>query len=260
MRRRTGWLLACLVVLAIVCLAVYGVQLPGVGRLLPPGVAPTPAASSPSGQKPAPDKAVREKATFVSVIDGDTIKSSAGKVRLLGIDTPERGECGYDAASKVLKKLLSRGDRLTLELPAGENDEDEYGRLIRYVATADGVDLGLKQLQKGNAVARYDSWDGYPEHPREADYRAAQLATLSPEGSVITTTCRGKAAASVAPAEPHDSWWESYSSCGRLKRNPGGHPTGPFARDDPAQAVIYDWFANRTGNHGDGDGDGLACE
>ncbi len=259
MRRTTGWLLGCLVVLAVVCLAVYGVEVPGLGRLLPPDAMPTPAATS-AGRETTPGKVVREKATFVSVVDGDTIKSSAGKVRLLGIDTPERGECGHDEASRVLKGLLSRGDRLTLELPAGENDKDEYGRLIRYVATADGVDLGLKQLTAGNAVARYDSWDGYPSHPRESDYRAAQLATLSPEGAVITTSCRKKAAASAAPVGEQGRWWESYSSCGRLKRNPGGHPTGPFARDDPGQSEIYDWFANRTGNHGDGDGDGLACE
>lgn len=29
---------------------------------------------------------------------------------------------------------------------------------------------------------------------------------------------------------------------------------------DPAEAAIYDWFANGTGNNGDGEGDGLACE
>ncbi len=257
MTKTTGWLLACLVVLAVVCLGVYGVPLPGIGRILPPVAAPAPTAS-PAGHATPAAKAVREKATFVSVVDGDTIKSSAGKVRLLGIDTPERGECGHEAASAVLERLVSRGDPITLELPAGENAEDSYGRLIRYVTTADGVDLGLKQLKKGNAVARYDSWDGYPAHPREADYHAAQLATLSPDGAVVTTSCRGKA--TTAPAKVQDRWWESYSSCGRLKRNPGDHPTGPFARDDPAQAEIYDWFANRTGNHGDGDGDGLACE
>lgn len=27
-----------------------------------------------------------------------------------------------------------------------------------------------------------------------------------------------------------------------------------------AEAEIYDWFANRTGNNGDGNQDGIACE
>jgi hypothetical protein len=56
-----------------------------------------------------------------------------------------------------------------------------------------------------------------------------------------------------------DEWWRQYSSCTKLKKNPNGHPTGPFARDNPAEAAIYDWFAHGTGNNGDGEGDGLAC-
>jgi len=50
----------------------------------------------------------------------------------------------------------------------------------------------------------------------------------------------------------------------------GGSPRcqerGPLRRElygprvDPAEAAIYDWFANGTGNNGDGEGDGLACE
>lgn len=57
-----------------------------------------------------------------------------------------------------------------------------------------------------------------------------------------------------------DEWWRHYTSCTRLKRNEIGHPIGPFSRDDPDQAAIYEWFAHGTGHDGDGDGDGLACE
>lgn len=216
--------------------------------------APTSASNSEStGTEPA-----SEQITFVSVVDGDTIETSAGTVRIIGIDTPERGECGDDQAAAAIVSQLAPGDMVTLELPAGENDQDQYGRLIRYVTTATGADLGLLQLLAGHAVARYDSTDGYPAHPREADYRAAQLATLSPGGSVITVTC--DAASAVPPADATDRWWEQYSSCTKLKKNTVGHPAGPFNRDGPTQAEPYDWFANRTGNGGDGDGDGLACE
>ena len=42
-----------------------------------------------------------------SVIDGDTIILATGEhVRLLGIDTPERGECYYQEATDFLKSLL----------------------------------------------------------------------------------------------------------------------------------------------------------
>lgn len=195
--------------------------------------------------------------TFVSVVDGDTIETSAGTIRIIGIDTPERGECGHDHASAALTSVLVPGEDVVVELPAGQNDQDRYGRLIRYVSTAAGVDLGLVQLQAGNAVARYDSRDGYPAHPREAEYHSAQRASSGPDGSVVTVTCQ---TAAVPPPPSSDAWWEQYSSCTKLKKNGSGHPTGPFHRDDPAQAAPYEWFANGTGHGGDGDLDGLACE
>lgn len=207
-------------------------------------------AAEPSGKSDA-----AAIATFVAVIDGDTIETSAGTVRLIGIDTPERGECGHDEASAAISSVLAADDAVTLELPAGQNDQDRHGRLIRYATSPSGIDLGMLQLESGNAVARYDSRDGYPAHPREQDYHAAQRATVGPDGSVITIGCQ---AAAFAPLM--DRWWEEYSSCAKLKRNDVGHPIGPFSRDDPAQAAIYEWFAIRTGNGGDGDGDGLACE
>jgi endonuclease YncB( thermonuclease family) len=219
--------------------------------------ATTPTPTLVPGAASAGSEPAAEQITFVSVIDGDTIETSAGTVRIIGIDTPERGECGNDAANAAIESQLAPGDTVTLELPSGENDQDQYGRLIRYVTTAAGVDLGLLQLQAGNAVARYDSSDDYPAHPREADYHAAQLATLS-EGSVITVACQPPAV--LPPPASADRWWEQYSSCTKLKNNTVGHRTGPFNRDDPTQAEPYDWFANRTGNNGDGDRDGLACE
>lgn len=210
-------------------------------------------------------------ATFLSVVDGDTIETSAGTVRLMGVDTPELGECGHDDASIAIGRILSPGDEVTLELTDGQNDRDDYGRLIRYVTTADGVDLGLLQLEAGNALARYDSTDGRPAHPREAAYHAAQLATPGPDRSVVTLACQAPTETPTAPAdaaapsqtiapETSDPWWMKYSSCTKLKKNTVGDPTGPFSVDDPAQVEIYNWFAYGTGNRGDGDGDGLACE
>lgn len=53
--------------------------------------------------------------------------------------------------------------------------------------------MGSAVLGAGLAVARYDSTDGYPAHPRESDYRAAQTATLPADGSVVTADCRAAA-------------------------------------------------------------------
>lgn len=221
--------------------------------------------------EPEPVVEAASEVTFVAVIDGDTVETSAGKIRIIGIDSPERGQCGYDEASMAIGQLLAPGDPVELVKPEGQNDQDRYGRLIRYVITADGVDIGLMQLQAGNAVARYDSTDGYPKHPREADYHAAQIATKDPQGPVVTTVCAGMdatapdqelVAAPVPAPDPGqtDSWWTQYSSCTKLKKNTVGHPKGPFNVNDPAQAPMYEWFAHGTGNRGDRDGDGLACE
>lgn len=218
-----------------------------------------------------PTASATASVTFASVVDGDTIQTSAGTVRIIGIDTPERGQCGHDEASMAIGRLLASGDPVTLELPAGQNDRDQHGRLIRYVLTSKGVDLGLMQLEAGHAIARFDSTDGYPAHPRQAAYHAAQVASAGPDGAVVPVVCQGKSTASVAPApqsvapsteasEPEEPWWRQYSSCTKLKKNTAGHPKGPFRKNVPAEADIYDWFANGTGNRGDGDNDGLACE
>lgn len=217
-------------------------------------------------------------AALISVTDGDTIKTTAGNVRVIGIDTPERGECGYKAAAKTIKALVRKGDSVRLILPNAQNDTDHYGRLLRYVETTSGVDIGLEQLTTGNAVARYDSRDGYPAHPREAAYHEATIAKLTSSGSVITTRCKASGGGSSASGSSNSgsalssgsgsgsgsssggNWWLAYSSCTQLKKNTVGDPVGPFNRDKAAEAKIYDWFANGTGNHGDGDDDGLACE
>jgi len=230
--------------------------------VLIPTRAPTPSASStakPETPTAASDGTASIPAEFTSIIDGDTVETSVGTVRIIGIDTPERGECGHDEASASIGRLLVGGAPITLSLPPGENDRDAHGRLIRYVTTATGDDIGLVQLEAGHAVARYDSHDGYPAHPKEEAYRAAQIAHLDTNGKVVTIPCTLVIEEPLA-VDDAARWWEKYMSCAKLKKNAVGDSTGPFARDDAAQAEIYDWFANRTGNRGDGDGDGLACE
>lgn len=220
-------------------------------------------ASPPTETTATPTASWNTTATFVAVVDGDTVVTSEGTVRIIGIDTPERGECGHEEASGAIGKLLAGGEPVELLYPEGQNNMDRHGRLVRYVITEDGVDLGLMQLEAGNAIARYDSTDGYPEHPRQASYQAAQITAAGPDGSVITLACRDRSPGVVAPfTEPNegDRWWTQYTSCSKLKKNTARHPTGPFRKDDPEDAAIYDWFANGTGNRGDGDSDGLACE
>lgn len=113
--------------------------------------------------------------TVTHVVDGDTVDVSTGeRIRLIGIDTPERGECGYEEATERVEQLVA-GAEITLAAGA-QDDTDRYGRLLRYVE-ADGVDVGQALIDEGLAISRYDSSDGYGSHPKEDAYQRSDEAT-----------------------------------------------------------------------------------
>lgn len=87
--------------------------------------------------------------SVVRVIDGDTLDTGAGRIRLYGIDAPERGEDCFDEATDELKRLASsrvrteRGARLT----------DPFDRNLRYLYTEAGASIDELLVSKGLAVA-----------------------------------------------------------------------------------------------------------
>jgi micrococcal nuclease len=112
-------------------------------------------------------------ATVVSWSDGDTVVTSVGKVRLIGINAPDTGECGYGKATKSAKALAPVGSTVTLTAPTGHDDTDQYGRLLRYVGVGT-VDIGRRQIKAGS-VAKFDSTDGYGAHPKQKRYRKTDI-------------------------------------------------------------------------------------
>ena len=178
--------------------------------------------------------------SVTGVIDGDTIDVTrdgrSERVRVIGIDTPERGICGYSEASAALRSLV--GDRDVELSPGAVDDRDRYGRLLRYV-DVNGADAGLALLEQGYAIARYDSRDGYGFHPRETAYVPADAATPD--------TCPNSAAVSQPRAltgggSASDDPWTSCSAAEAAG-------AAPVLRGDA-----------RYGAHLDGDGDGVGCE
>jgi endonuclease YncB( thermonuclease family) len=166
---------------------------------------PEPAApkTSPRATSPAPAASARWVVT--KVVDGDTIWASrAGvthKVRVIGIDTPEIGQCGYSEASRNLRGIIG-GQQVTLTAGA-RDDVDRYGRLLRYV-DVNGVDAGLRQIKQGFAVARYDSRDGYGRHSREAAYvRADRSSPKAPCAMPSTGTGISSAGSWPLPGDKH---------------------------------------------------------
>jgi endonuclease YncB( thermonuclease family) len=90
------------------------------------------------------------------VIDGDTFTTSGNqRVRLFGVDTPERGEKCYREATDRLRQLA--GGEVRVEL--GPRSKDRYGRLIYYAYTLDGdsideilVSEGLAKADQGDSL------------------------------------------------------------------------------------------------------------
>ena len=64
------------------------------------------------------------------IIDGDTIKANNISIRLLGINSPERGEEYYDEAKEFLKKEISNE---IVKLEFGKDKKDRYGRTLAYI-------------------------------------------------------------------------------------------------------------------------------
>jgi micrococcal nuclease len=95
------------------------------------------------------------RGTVSSVVDGDTlgVRLAAGRserVRLIGIDTPEVGQCLADRATKTAR-LLAQGRPVTLIGDGTQATRDRYGRLLAYVWLPRGRDLGFQLISQGLA-------------------------------------------------------------------------------------------------------------
>lgn len=194
-----------------------------------------PAAVQPSKRKTQKAKPEPPRSWLVTrVIDGDTIELGNGaSVRIIGIDTPEQGECGYQMASDHMSRLVL-GKRVVLSR-VGENT-DRYGRWLRYVNIG-RMDAGLRQIRRGFAIARYDSRDGYGRHPRQTGYirldRQVRNFTCTKPVPVVGSAC----AAGYSPCIP------------------------PYPPDVDCDDVNGPIMVTGSDPHGlDADGDGVACE
>jgi micrococcal nuclease len=127
------------------------------------------------------------------VVDGDTFLLSNGeRVRLLGIDTPEKFESkklDKDVETthqdkNTLKKLdqlasdyvknFVEGKKVYLEKELNYDDKDRYGRLLRWVYLEDGTFINGKIVKDGYAqvyekfpVSKLDELRKYQKEARE---------------------------------------------------------------------------------------------
>ena len=106
--------------------------------------------------------------TVAWIYDGDTLKiDPLGKVRLIGIDTPERENSQRDrylikqgiSATKQ-RQIYQRAKEFNIEKVKGQKvtlslddtSRDRHGRLLAYVRLSDGRLLNRVLLEQGMAV------------------------------------------------------------------------------------------------------------
>lgn len=94
------------------------------------------------------------------IIDGDTIIVEGENVRLLGMDTDERGYPCYTLAKERLEELVLNKE---VRLEKDQTDKDQYQRYLRYIFL-DNENINLKLVEEGLAVARF-----YPEDIKYKD-------------------------------------------------------------------------------------------
>lgn len=145
-----------------------------------------------SSRQPGPTRDLnryhRKAFTVIRVVDGDTLHisvpdgdSSMTKVRLLGIDAPERndeeaGQMYYAPEATQFAQQLVCGRSVMLYLDETAGTRGRYGRLLAYVALPDGRILNDVLLLEGCAYAdlrfRHSRYQRYQQF--EATARSLQ--------------------------------------------------------------------------------------
>lgn len=198
----------------------------------------------------------------LDVVDGDTVKlASGGRVRLIGVNTPETvapkqkagapPDCFGPEASKFTKELLPKGTRVNVELDEGPTDR--YGRGLVYLYRAkDGLFVNAELVKQGLARrmriapnVRYDAVFTKMEQEASAAgrglWKACPVGVQSARAGAGGTAAKPPVAQGASPGDTKDC--KDFATYGEAKS----------------------WFDTYFPSFGDvakldGDGDGKPCE
>ncbi len=152
-----------------------------------PATTPRPTSSSSAGSLPPPDLGGIDlvDVEVVRVDDGDSLRvvfeGSEERVRLLGINAPERDECLGDESRQSLAELVGNEAVLGLE----PDRRDQFGRLLAHVF-ADDMYVNRHQVSAGLAIAFSD-----PSAFQEELIDAEELAERDRVGMWSADACGG---------------------------------------------------------------------
>jgi len=139
----------------------------------------------------------KEVLQVTRIVDGDTFElENKEKVRVLGIDSPEKYESGKlnndaersgqdkktiqklgELASEHAKKLIE-GKKVTLIPEPNYEDKDVYGRILRYVYLEDGTFFNKQMVSDGYAIA----YRKYPVSKLDELIQAEKEARMNKKG------------------------------------------------------------------------------
>lgn len=162
---------------------------------------------APGGDEPSGSVTRAERATVIEVVDGDTLEvlladGREERLRLVGINTPEDGECLAEEAARRLDALVGgRRVRLVREF----SDRDQYGRLLRHVLVG-GRSVGEVLVAEGLAFSRAYPPDTGQQAALDGAQARAQAAGIGlwASDSCGPTTTAAIAVGRVRPNPPGD--------------------------------------------------------
>jgi micrococcal nuclease len=130
-----------------------------------------------SGDPNQPLDPTAVKATIASITDGDTIDvvladGARETVRLIGINTPESGECWSEESALVLATLIPIGSEIGMT--ADTSDRDQFDRLLRYLWIG-RMSVNQEIVHRGAAISRRYS----PDTALAERFEAAQESARS---------------------------------------------------------------------------------
>jgi endonuclease YncB( thermonuclease family) len=160
----------------------------------------------------------------VKVIDGDTLHIGETRIRLHGIDAPERDQlcdspsgkawaCGAWARSHLQR--LVRGARLDCTAL----DTDRYGRTLARCAV-DGADLAARLVEDGAAIAYVKYSAAYAPQERGARAAARGIWAAGPQTAPADHRTANRAAPAPAP-DPACRIKGNISAVGHIYHRPG---------------------------------------
>ncbi len=104
-----------------------------------------------------------KNAFVIRVIDGDTLETDIGKIRLLGINTPEKGMPDYNDAKEHIKNLV---ENKTIKIEI--SGTDKYGRILGH-AFFGSIHINEEILEKGYGTLYYYEKDEHYQDLKNAE-------------------------------------------------------------------------------------------